>query len=154
MTTQIEDMEEDISQVPDRGEGVASMEPLLIGEDSRHRGGLTDLAIDLAAKSAGFRRSLPQGLLVALADLVRWMAVGPAKMAGLVFRGIAPQAKARATGHSELARQLLQGSHAGPDDCESSALHGPAQRPAEAGGVEYRQCGYPWLQDPRYRLPI
>ena len=73
MTTQIEDMEEDISQVPDRGEGVASMEPLLIGEDSRHRGELTDLAIDLAAKSAGFRRSLPQGLLVALADLVRAM---------------------------------------------------------------------------------
>src|ERR1700730_13973910 len=73
MTTQIEDMEEDISQVPDRSEGVASMEPLLIGEDSRHRRELTDLAIDLAAKSAGFRRSLPQGLLVALADLVRAM---------------------------------------------------------------------------------
>src|ERR1700722_17016009 len=73
MTTQIEDMEEDISQVPDRSEGVASMEPLLIGEDSRHRGELTDLAIDLAAKLAGFRRSLPQGLLMALADLVRAM---------------------------------------------------------------------------------
>ncbi len=49
------------------------MEPLLIGEDSRHRGELTDLAVDLAAKSAGFRRSLPQGLLAALADLVRAM---------------------------------------------------------------------------------
>jgi Fic family protein len=73
MTIQIEDMEEDISQVPDRGEEVARMEPLLIGEDSHHRGELTDLAIDLAAKSAGFRRSLPQGLLVALADLVRAM---------------------------------------------------------------------------------
>ena len=68
-----EDKEEDISEALDRGEGVASMEPLLIGEDSRHRGELTDLAVDLAAKSAGFRRSLPQGLLVALADLVRAM---------------------------------------------------------------------------------
>ena len=50
-----------------------SMEPLLIAEDSRHRGLLTDLAIDLAAKSTGFRRSLPQGSLTALADLVRAM---------------------------------------------------------------------------------
>jgi Fic family protein len=49
------------------------MEPLLIGEDSRHRGPLTDLAVDLAAKSAGFRRSLPPGVLTALADLVRSM---------------------------------------------------------------------------------
>src|SRR6202035_5516938 len=73
MTTQIEDMEEDISQAPDRGEGVASMEPLLIGEDSRHRRELTDLAIDLSGKSPGFRRSLPAGVRTALADLVRAM---------------------------------------------------------------------------------
>lgn len=57
----------------DRGESVALLEPLLIGESSRHRGPLTDLAVDLAAKSAGFRRSLPEGVLVALADLVRAM---------------------------------------------------------------------------------
>src|SRR5271154_2501166 len=49
------------------------MEPLLIGEDSRHRRPLTDLAVDLAAKSAGFRRSLPPGVLTALAGLVRSM---------------------------------------------------------------------------------
>lgn len=47
------------------------MEPLLIGEISRHRGILTDLAVELAAKSSGFRHSLPAGLLTALADLVR-----------------------------------------------------------------------------------
>jgi len=47
------------------------MGPLLIAESSRHRTGLTDLAIELAAKSAGFRRSLPSGVLTALADLVR-----------------------------------------------------------------------------------
>jgi Fic family protein len=73
MTKNIEDKKADISTAMDRDEPVASMEPLLIGEDSRHRAALTDLAVDLAAKSAGFRRSLPQGLLVALADLVRSM---------------------------------------------------------------------------------
>jgi Fic family protein len=73
MKTQLEDMEEDISAVVDRGEPVTSMEPLLIGEDFRPRTELTDLAVDLAAKSAGFRRSLPRGILAALTDLVRSM---------------------------------------------------------------------------------
>ena len=49
------------------------MEPLLIGESSRHRTALTDLALELAQKSAGFRRSLPESLLASLADLVRAM---------------------------------------------------------------------------------
>jgi Fic family protein len=49
------------------------MEPLLIGSDSRHRPRLTDLAVELAARSAGFRRSLPDGLLNPLAELVRAM---------------------------------------------------------------------------------
>ena len=57
----------------DRGEQVSLMEPLLIREGSRHRGGLTDLVLDLAQKSAGFRRSLPESLLASLADLVRAM---------------------------------------------------------------------------------
>ena len=73
MATKIEDKKADILGATDRSEPVASMEPLLISEDSRHRKELTDLAVDLAAKSAGFRRSLPQGLLAALADLVRSM---------------------------------------------------------------------------------
>jgi len=57
----------------DRGERVTLMEPLLIAESSRHREGLTDLAFDLARKSAGFRRSLPPSLLSSLATLVRSM---------------------------------------------------------------------------------
>jgi Fic family protein len=57
----------------DRGEMVSVMEPLLIGEGCRHRGVLIDLALDLAQKSAGFRRSLPPSLLASLADLVRSM---------------------------------------------------------------------------------
>ena len=49
------------------------MEPLIITENSRHRAALTDLAFDLAQKSAGFRRSLPASLLSSLATLVRSM---------------------------------------------------------------------------------
>jgi Fic family protein len=57
----------------DRGELPSLMEPLLIGEDSRHRAKLVDLALDLAQKAAGFRRSLPGSMLPSLADLVRAM---------------------------------------------------------------------------------
>jgi Fic family protein len=66
-------MKKDIKTAEDRGEPVSLMEPLLIGDGSRQRGGLTDLALDLAQKSAGLRRSLPETLLVSLADLVRAM---------------------------------------------------------------------------------
>jgi Fic family protein len=59
--------------VVDRGENVSSMEPLLISETAPQRGELTDLALELAAKAAGFRRSLPDGVRTALADLVRAM---------------------------------------------------------------------------------
>jgi Fic family protein len=59
--------------LPDRGEATADMEPLLIGETSRFRVPLTDLAIDLVQKSARFRGSLPSSLLNSLADLVRSM---------------------------------------------------------------------------------
>ena len=55
----------------DQGEPVSLAEPLLIYAGSRFRGSLTDLALELAQKSAGFRRSLPESLLGALADLVR-----------------------------------------------------------------------------------
>jgi Fic family protein len=57
----------------DRGETVSLMEPLLIGDSSRHRTDLTDLALDLAQRSSGFRRSLPESLLASLAGLVRSM---------------------------------------------------------------------------------
>ena len=64
-------MKPDIQAAEDRGEAVSLMEPLLIGEGSRHRGGLTDLAIELAQKAAGFKSSLPPSLLTSLAGLVR-----------------------------------------------------------------------------------
>jgi Fic family protein len=58
---------------PDRGEPVSLMEPMRISETSRHRPELADMAVELAAHSTGFRRSLPEGVLTALSDLVRAM---------------------------------------------------------------------------------
>lgn len=57
----------------DRGENIAQMEPMILAEDSRFRSELTELAFELAARSAGFRRSLPGGVSKSLADLVRSM---------------------------------------------------------------------------------
>jgi len=65
--------ESDIKAAKDRGEPVSLMEPLILAEASRHRPALTDLALELAQKSSGFRRSLPESLLTSLADLVRAM---------------------------------------------------------------------------------
>jgi Fic family protein len=67
------DTKTDIKEALDEGESPSMMEPLLISESSKHRQDLADLAVDLAAHSAGFRRSLPEGVLTALADLVRSM---------------------------------------------------------------------------------
>ena len=60
-------------KMADRGETISLMEPLRIGEDSRHRAKLTDLAFELAQDSAAFRSSLPTSLLASLATLVRSM---------------------------------------------------------------------------------
>jgi Fic family protein len=66
-------MTADIRESKDGGEPISLMEPTRISDSSRHRGALADLAVDLAVHSAGFRRSLPEGVLMALADLVRAM---------------------------------------------------------------------------------
>lgn len=57
----------------DRGESVNLKEPLLISETSRHRGELTDLALELAQRAAGLRRGLPEGITESLSGLVRAM---------------------------------------------------------------------------------
>ena len=66
-------IEADISEVVDHGESPAEMESMLLSEGSSHRPALSDLAVDLAAASAGFRRSLPARVVSALARLVRAM---------------------------------------------------------------------------------
>jgi Fic family protein len=73
MEKNMEDKKADILAATDRGESVTLMTPNLIGEDSRQRKDLTDLAVDLVGKATGFRRSLPAGVQTALADLVRSM---------------------------------------------------------------------------------
>lgn len=67
------DIKAAIQAVTDRGEALSLMEPVLLPEGSRQRGRLTDLALDLVASSAGFRRSLPEGVVLALTTLVRAM---------------------------------------------------------------------------------
>ena len=67
------DIKTDMEAAQDRGEAVTMMEPLLITESAKGRGELVDLAVDLAAKATGFRRSLPDGVASSLATLVRTM---------------------------------------------------------------------------------
>ena len=59
--------------VVDRGESTGLMEPMLVPDGSPHKAGLDDLAVELASRSAGFRHSLPDGVLDPLSDLVRAM---------------------------------------------------------------------------------
>ena len=58
---------------PDDHESIGLMEPMLITGSSRHRANLTDLAVELTAKSAGFKRSLPNGIRDSLSKLIRSM---------------------------------------------------------------------------------
>lgn len=73
MDTERTDSQADIVAAEDRGESIGLMEPMIVSESSRHRTGLADLALELAAGSAAFKSSLPSGILKALADLVRSM---------------------------------------------------------------------------------
>lgn len=57
----------------DRQESIAEMEPMLITEGSRFRPELNELVFELSIKAAGFRKSLPPGISVALAEIVRSM---------------------------------------------------------------------------------
>ncbi len=67
------DIDADIKAVVDRKEHPSEMESMLVSQGSPHRPELNDLAVELAAEAAGFRRSLPPGVVTALADLVRAM---------------------------------------------------------------------------------
>jgi Fic family protein len=67
------DINTDMKATVDRGESTGLMEPMAVPDGSRHKAGLDDLAVELASRSAGFRRSLPEGVLEPLSDLVRAM---------------------------------------------------------------------------------
>ncbi|MGH6893875.1 MAG: Fic family protein [Dongiaceae bacterium] len=66
-------MKADIATVIDRAENPSLLEPLRLAGGSPYRAELTELAVELTAQSTGFRRSLPDGVVSALADLVRAM---------------------------------------------------------------------------------
>ncbi len=65
------DIQTDIPVATDYNEPIASMEPLKVSEG--HRGALNELVVELTALSAGFRRSLPDGVVSVLSGLVRAM---------------------------------------------------------------------------------
>lgn len=67
------DIEADKIAAQDRGETISQMEPMLIRESSRHYSKLADLTLELTAKATGLQRSLPQGIISALSNLVRSM---------------------------------------------------------------------------------
>lgn len=67
------DLQADIKPANDRQESIGLMEPMVVSDSSRHRAELADLAFVLATETAAFKSSLPQGVLTALADLVRSM---------------------------------------------------------------------------------
>lgn len=73
MTFDKPDIKADIKTANDRGDSIGAMEPLRLPEGNAARGRLTDLALELAQKSAGFRHSLPANVLTSLTDLVRSM---------------------------------------------------------------------------------
>lgn len=57
----------------DHGETIGLFEPLMVSQGAPSRPALNDLALELAAKSAAFRSSLPPSIAEALAELVRAM---------------------------------------------------------------------------------
>ena len=69
LTGQISDTE----LMRDEKESLGLFEPLMVSENSKHRSALNDLALELARRSEGFRRSLPPSIATALASLVRSM---------------------------------------------------------------------------------
>ena len=66
-------MKPDKKTAEDRGEAIDLMGPLILSQGSKHRPELMDIAMDLAARSSGFRHSLTPGIYQALAKLVRTM---------------------------------------------------------------------------------
>ncbi len=73
MSSKRSDIKSDILAVVDGSESLSMMEPLLVSEISLHRKKLTDLAVELVAKSSGFKRSLPPAIQASLATMVRAM---------------------------------------------------------------------------------
>ena len=61
------------AEIPDAAESLGLMEPMRVSDGSRYAPALTELSLELATRSTGLLRSLPEGISGALADLVRSM---------------------------------------------------------------------------------
>jgi Fic family protein len=61
------------SKCQDDGEAVTMMMPALLSDEAKAKAKINDLVVELVARSAGFRRGLPEGLVSPLAELVRVM---------------------------------------------------------------------------------
>lgn len=72
MSKNKQDILADIKPV-DKGEPLGIMEPVILGENSKHRASLAELVFDLTKRASGFQRSLPNGVHQALVQLVRSM---------------------------------------------------------------------------------
>lgn len=57
----------------DKGEPVSMMMPAFLSDEAKSKAKLLDLSVELVARSSGLKRSLPEGTLAALAELVRVM---------------------------------------------------------------------------------
>jgi len=64
-------IEPDIQTAVDRGEGITAIQPMKIGEGRSRFRDAVDLALELTAKSAAFRSSLPPAMRTGFANLVR-----------------------------------------------------------------------------------
>jgi Fic family protein len=73
MSIKKSDKRSDILMANDRGESLSLIEPLLLSQDSIYRTELTDLTMELVAKSAGLKHSLPLAIQASLATTVRAM---------------------------------------------------------------------------------
>lgn len=73
MATESPDKKPAMNAATDRGEAVDLMEPLRVGASAAQRTELTDLAVELASASATLRSALPEGVVSALATLLRAM---------------------------------------------------------------------------------
>lgn len=73
MTDYKPDIKPDKKEAEDREEPISQMEPLLIPESSKYTSGLADLALELAEASTALRKTLPDGIVRALSELVRAM---------------------------------------------------------------------------------
>jgi len=62
-----------MTDIRDGSEDVSLLEPLHISESSKHRACLSDLALELAMKSTGLKKSIPGGIIKELSTLVRSM---------------------------------------------------------------------------------